>query len=285
MAFKSNFIFLSNVIIMKKLNNTKNMMLATALSAVLASCGGGGNSATAPAPTPTPTPNYLTQKGHINAIDNSRGTLTYNPAVTANRYTYTNPQGDIIDLASTGFTGQTVNFNTSTYSLNVGGTNGYTALRYGKYRSDPDASTITRAVFAVGGQTPTASVPTTGTATYNGYAFHLGSDRPDPTTMVYNVDFANRTLSATGTGTGPVTDNPTAPTSSNYVFNLTNGTIVGNSFSGNALTTTRVFADGTSNTTNGTFEGNFYGTAAQELGGVANFDEDGIYATSFGGRR
>lgn len=139
------------------------------------------------------------------------------------------------------------------------------ASAYGLWASSTSSNTALLGSFAFGNLTPPASVPTTGSATFNGFA--IGADTTPNTGSVYAVEgnaqiianFATRTVTTNLTNL-MVANQPYAPAA--IITSLPNlsGTsaMSGNAYagpiSGGALT--------------GTINGNFYGTTAQETAGV-----------------
>ncbi|ATA25473.1 hypothetical protein BIY26_19725 [Brenneria goodwinii] len=123
-------------------------------------------------------------------------------------------------------------------------------LKIGSYISRITNAGQIDTVFVQGEATPASAVPQTGTASYEGGAVvgqivGSGSSGARVTTGAsFDVDFGNKSLAATIAADGTVLTN-------DLTFNAA---IAGNGFSG----------------TNGDFstQGQFYGPAAQELGGV-----------------
>lgn len=141
---------------------------------------------------------------------------------------------------------------------------GLTSSAYGLWASSSNPPYSRAGAFAFGSLTPPASVPATGSATFNGFTTGMGGAIDSSAAFVLSgnvqiiANFANQT----------VTTNLTNFTTSNISYNskttaflpsLTGtSTISGNAYtgpiSGGALT--------------GTINGNFYGTAALETAGV-----------------
>jgi hypothetical protein len=133
---------------------------------------------------------------------------------------------------------------------------------YGLWASGDTATTGRAGTFAFGNMTPTASVPATGSATFNGTT--TGVCGPTSGSTVYALQ-GNAQLIAnfsTQSVTTNLTNLSTQNISTNAVSSLPDlsgtSTISGNAYAGTI--------SGTSLT--GTINGNFYGPAAQETAGV-----------------
>lgn len=150
---------------------------------------------------------------------------------------------------------------------------------YGLWASGDTATAGRTGTFAFGNQTPTASVPGTGSATYNGATIGIGGATNG--SNVYAVqgkvqiiaNFVNQSVSSN------LTNLSTQNISNNAIGSLPDlaGTsaIAGNAYSG-------PIAGGGFN---GTINGNFYGSAAQETAGVWHASGGGnSWVGSFGAK-
>ena len=133
--------------------------------------------------------------------------------------------------------------------------------------------------FVIGYETPAASVPTTGRATFNGRAegavLNAGTDRASigltGGTATFTADFGARTVSGTVTGMvarDAVGGIPTGmlPAWNDFSFN---SRITANAFSGDTrVTSTPGGITSLAGNATGTIEGRFFGPSAQEAGAV-----------------
>lgn len=241
------------------------LALTTASLLALTACGGGGdedapvqvNQPTNPNPTPTPTPtpttdpkayepaqesrwNVPTQaemdKGTPSTFKSASATGSHDTATKFNQMTINGKEMDIIPSGIS--TGKTYQADTANYQFVIGGNKGTSGTAYARYGIALDKVSRIGTVFYQG--IPTSNMPTTGTATYQGYAiafapkangFAIGESS-------FNVNFAKKTL----TGTLSNWDN--------NVKNISiSSTITGNTFKG-------------SNN-----QGKFYGSDAQNMAG------------------
>ncbi|MGL4767259.1 MAG: transferrin-binding protein-like solute binding protein [Formosimonas sp.] len=120
---------------------------------------------------------------------------------------------------------------------------------------------VSNGLFAGGSVTPTAQMPRGGRATYTGNAIRSVSMSSVP--MTVNVNFGSRVLTGTSGSNASFGD----------ALRL-NGLVLGNGFVGLARSGSAI----------GGFSGNFYGPAAQELAGQAQFSNASLNA-AFGGSR
>jgi len=133
---------------------------------------------------------------------------------------------------------------------------------YGLWASGDTATTGRAGTFAFGNLTPTASVPGTGSATFNGSTMGVGGATGGSTVYALQgnaqivANFASQSVTTNLTNLG------TQNISTNAIGSLPNltgtSTISGNAYAGPIA--------GTGLT--GTINGNFYGSAAQETAGV-----------------
>ncbi|GEM_PF-2753954 len=264
------------------------MFLIAASTSVLFACGSGGSGSGATGPstggttggtsggttsgttgggTATPLTSYTTISNYpSNRVrTDDHGAFTYYNAITQKT----------ISLNTPGITsGGIYNQNTADSRLALGGT-GYSYSRFGAYalRQVPtwstDWSSITD-IFSIGDITPISGMPTTGTATYNGFAVSGKIAGNVSSAMTFNVDFGTHTISGQ---TNALVVNFGREVS------LSTGTISGNTFSGIAHSDAH---DGI--VFNGKYSGRFYGPAAQELGGTAEFNNP-TQGFAFGGKK
>ena len=239
--------------------NTKSTLLLSVLA--LTACGGGGGGGDGGEPPVTTSPVQT---------DNTTGTTPTLPTTPAasyasggklDGYTYTTPEGreyvlrgGSIEVGGVLIQGLRKPDGTRLSSTAICcGRMSYT--RYGTWTNN---DTDKHEVFYTGEATAAASVPTQGSATYNGSALR-GDERGDAS---FNVDFASKTINGTIT---PVE-------ADNFGSSVAmQGKISNGGFSGDAQ----------SGGEKGTFIGHFMGPAAEELAGVAQFT-DTSKNTSFG---
>lgn len=134
-----------------------------------------------------------------------------------------------------------------TYNLSDSNSSKVTSSSYVTYGLSSTAATPTDVIaLAQGHQTPASQVPTTGTVTYTGKAYHWNTTDTalptNPKTASFDVDFANKTIS------GTITDAATTLAS-------LSGKIDGNAFASENTATIKM-------------KGHFYGPKAEELAGV-----------------
>lgn len=145
--------------------------------------------------------------------------------------------------------------------------------------------------FSVGATTPGASVPTTGSATYNGYAGGLyasstGAVYAAVGSAMFTANFANRNVSVSTSNT-EIADLTTNSVSSapylNFSGNLTWSS--GSSSISGAFSTTTTMPN-TNYYLSGSASGSFYGPSASELGGTFTISGAGAnFIGAFGGKQ
>jgi hypothetical protein len=161
---------------------------------------------------------------------------------------------------------------------------GWNYQSFGVWTTGAGSGSGTFGAASVGSATPAGSIPTSGSATYNGYAGgrHVASDGTYYYTlasMTTSANFATRQLSFATPYTEQTGDFVTSATNSS--LNMT-GTLSyapgSNQFSGSIST------DGGMT---GTATGRFYGPSAQEIGGTFSATGAGLqsYGGAFGGKR
>lgn len=137
---------------------------------------------------------------------------------------------------------------------------------------------------SIGAATPGGSVPTTGTATYNGYTGgrYVASDGKyyfSSSSMSAATNFATRSISfaTTNTSLTPELLTSTSAPGLNMAGTLTYSA-GSNQFTGNITTSSGL---------TGTATGRFYGPTAQEIGGTFGVTGGGVatYGGAFGGKR
>lgn len=162
---------------------------------------------------------------------------------------------------------------------------GWNYQSFGIWTTGAGSGSGTFGAASVGSATAAGSIPTTGTATYNGYAGgrYVASDGSYYYTlaaMTTSANFATRQLSFATPYTEQTPDLVTS--SINSSLNMT-GTLSyapgSNQFSGNITTAGAVMS--------GTATGRFYGPSAQEIGGTFSVTGSGLqsYGGAFGGQR
>ncbi|HEX4271954.1 MAG TPA: transferrin-binding protein-like solute binding protein, partial [Rhizomicrobium sp.] len=145
--------------------------------------------------------------------------------------------------------------------------------------------------LVTGYATPTASVPTSGTANYAGTGTVIGAYFvPSGTSAIQsgtlsgdaslNVNFSNNTANGSftnmqATALGSTTATPWNDISLNGSLSKTTGPGAAAFVDGSTTTTGNAGAAGFSSTAQGLFHGALYGPAAQEVGGVWNLSETG----------
>jgi len=188
---------------------------------------------------------------------------------------------------SANFFGGYTNFNNSvanpgisasTATLGVGGTvpagitsQSYSYVAFGNWlqctaNCTGTTPTLNAGYFVYGSETPAGSIPTTGSATYNGttqgtYTNATGAQFATESALTVNADFLNRSLSFT-TASSYTAPNSTTPPTANNSLNMS-GTL---SYLANSNTFTGTVTDNGGRT--GSATGRFYGPTANEVGGV-----------------
>lgn len=231
------------------------VLVALGATALLTACGGGSDSSPinnvssvqTPSPTPTPTPTPTTNnsiQGNIMSV--ASGKANANTTTSSSAINKVVINGSEVDFYPAGFSSNTLMLMASNMQR-VGGSSNLAYTRYGYIR---EGASGTPHLFAQGQVTTT--MPTTGTATYQGNAAHLENGSVSLVGAKFNVDYGQKTLTGT-VGTRDLS-----------------ATISGNTFSGanNGLSTT----------------GRFYGTNAAELGGTYK-NGDGSIAGAYGAKK
>jgi hypothetical protein len=172
--------------------------------------------------------------------------------------------------------------NTYGYSISQAAAGqGLTSSAYGIWTSVWKSPPADAGVFAFGNLTPAASVPATGSATFNGFTIGFGGPADGSAAFVLNgnvqiiANFGNQsvTTNLTNFSAGNISYTSSAKAS---VPNLTGTSAI----SGNAYTGP-LSGGGLS----GTINGNFYGSAAQETAGVWQASGGGnAWVGSFGAK-
>lgn len=244
------------------------LLKLTALTAAVAamtacsSSGGGANIAT-PKPvvaatttptttTPTPAATSVGIQGNVINLNQNKvavGNIT-NTAATA-QVNKVVVNGQTLDFIPTGFAVAKLTLTAGNMDR-IGGSSQLAYTRYGYIRE----GSATPALFAQGDITPANAVPQTGAATYNGSAAHVASGKVSLVDSSFTVDFGKQQLQ--GAIKAPEGD-----------VNLA-ATINGNAFSGtqNGIQT----------------KGMFYGSQAQELGGVYT-NTSGTISGAYGAKK
>jgi hypothetical protein len=204
-------------------------------------CGGGSSSSNAvsvPDSSSTSTPtSTITSK----ALRGSNGAAaTGSVSLSGGTYTYTY-NGTEVNVSPTGLSaGNVLNLTSGGIKTVTGGT----TYSYSRFGGISTATDLTKSeLYYIGAKT--ASMPTTGTATYSG---QIVDNNLANSAATFNVNYGAKTI-----------------TSSSLALN---GTITGSDFAGTV--------------TGGTFNGSFFGPKAEELGGVGTTNGSGF---SFGAKK
>lgn len=269
---------------MKKSHHT--LGLASVMAVVfLTACGSGGSGSGVSAPSSASSPSTVpsTVKPSANPVtppsqppvstSTFQGTKIvdgsgagFAVADSTGKYTY-NYNGTVVDVTYKGISaGQLINLNVGDVNQVIGGSK-YSYSRFGAIA--PKGHAEKGEVFYMGQQT--AQMPTTGEAVYKGLAIDRSVDGSTGVQafidlpVMFNVDFAKKTLS--GSSEGNI-----------YVFD--SAAISGNHFTGNLKY---------GQYATGSYSGAFFGPNAEELGGIGKFapDADGndSGAFSFGAKK
>lgn len=222
----------------------------------LTACSSSGGSSAPAAPSTIPnaqpsTPAKPTQPS-TSGIQGTRMNIANNKASASTAITNSPSvnkvvvNGQAVDFIPTGFNVGTLNL-TANNMARLGGSSSLAYTRYGYVRQSTNGEAY---LFAQG--TPTATMPTTGTATYKGNGVHFANGSNNIVPASFNVDYGNKKLAGT-------------------VGNTTlTGTITGNTFAG---------------TNKGiSTKGQFYGANAAELGGTYR-NADGSVAGAYGAKK
>jgi hypothetical protein len=168
--------------------------------------------------------------------------------------------------------GRTLQLDVENSWANGSNTGSLSYLVYGYWDIENTGGQITNgSPFVTGFETPGSAIPTTGTATYNGYV--TGTVTVPSTTGVASSTLTGNATMTANFGSGAITGSTSGMMAGSDAWNnLTfNGKMTGggiNSFSG---ATTASSATGTyslKSTATGYFAGKFYGTNADELGAI-----------------
>lgn len=205
-------------------------------------CGGGSSSSEVISTPSTETSNGTeTPSATASGIRFGQGNSVDNKVTFASgNYTY-NYNGTKVDISPSGFNvNKILNLTSNGIKSATGGTT-YSYSRFGAVSSSTD---LTKADFYYVG-TKTASMPTTGTATYSGQIVDSTLANSDAT---FNVNYGDKTINSSSLALS--------------------GTISGSNFSGTV--------------TGGTFNGAFFGPNAEELGGIGTTNNSNF---SFGAKK
>lgn len=245
--------------------NFKSTLLLSVL-ALTACGGGGGGGGDDSAPPVSPSPGQTDNGGESGGETGSTTTpLPTTPAAsyasggTLTGYTYTTPDGReyVMRGGNISVGGVRSEILTRVDGTRISATSWCCGnMSYTTFGTWTNYETDKHEVFYTGEATAAANVPTQGTATYTGIAVR-GTERSESS---FNIDFAAKTI---------------------------NGNIAANDDFGSAVAMQGKIADGgfsgsaQSGGQDGTFIGHFNGPAAEELGGVARFNDSSKNA-SFG---
>ncbi|MBR7001268.1 MAG: transferrin-binding protein-like solute binding protein [Neisseriaceae bacterium] len=248
------------------------LALTTASLLALTACGGGGdedapvqvNQPTNPNPTPTPTPTPTTDPKAYEPAQESRWTTptvasgsketTFKSASatgsrdTADKFNKVSVNGQEMEIYPSNMTlnvGRFYKNKTSDTQLVVGGNSGASGTAYARYGFVNGTKDRTITVFYQG--EPTTNMPTTGTATYKGYAIGILPTTTDYVTgeASFDVNFANKKLTGKLSNWQDSNSNTTTAVKDISI----SSTITGNTFKGDNN------------------QGKFYGNNAQNLAG------------------
>jgi len=288
-------------------------------SLLLVGCGGGGSSSVKPtvsldtwsgsiAPNTivtasgistdttytAPSPTFaITALGATSTVDNSSSaSITYNGSGNIESISLTNDNGTVSwgsgdTFAGSGGVIQVVSADSSQYGIAIDPVVvGWDYQTFGAWITGMGSGSGRVGAISVGNATAGSSIPTTGTATFTGYAGGFYSDGTGAAYLVtanstLNTDFSTRQAVFSTSGSNTV-NLSTAATAANSGLNLS-GTLT-YSPATNSLTTSSLSS---SNGMSGTANAQFYGTTAQEVGGVFSVRGAGTqgYIGSFGASR
>lgn len=227
--------------------------------AVMSACSSSGSDTAAPAPQPvvsaptTTTPTTSSIQGNIIKVSEDQVVVSdINKTAATTQVNKVVINGQILDFVPAHFSAGKLNMRSGNIDRVGGGNLQLSYTRYGYIREGSAGP----AVFAQGEVTPINAVPKTGTATYQGSAAHVVPGEVSLVDSSFTVDFAKQQVQ--GVIKAPAGD-----------VNLA-ATINGNAFSGvhNGMQT----------------QGMFYGSQAQELGGVYA-DTTGLVSGAYGAKR
>jgi len=165
-------------------------------------------------------------------------------------------------------------------------TQGWSYQNFGVWETGAGTGSGTYGEASFGAATPAGSVPTAGTATYNGtsigfYVDAAGTQYYTTSNLTSNANFAARTLSFATSGTQQSTSLGLGSFSTNTILDFTGALAYSagsNQFTG--------AVNNTGSTLIGTTTGRFYGPAAQEIGGTFSLGGSaGNYGGGFGAKK
>jgi hypothetical protein len=199
-------------------------------------------------------------------------------------------------LASQNYQGPFTSLSTN-YNFTVNDVTAAAGLNYssfGQWSVSTSGTTTNTSIgfYSVGSPTPIASVPTSGSATYNGTAIGVAVLNTSTVGYYFNgiatltAIFGSNTISG---GVSNINAYSTGTTStavgSLNAITFSSGTISGNGFSGAAATSSTAGSATNLSGATGFFRGNFFGPAAQEAGGTFNLTNtttNAVITGSFG---
>lgn len=223
--------------------------------------------------------------------------LTYDAMKTVSGIAFSTPSGGATFIRGSGGTTLTCTSgvcgaqNSSGLAVVLDGTTlpaGWNYQTFGVWAQVTTSTSFQSGAISAGVLTPGSAVPTTGIATFTGIANgffvqYIGGVPPGTAstttaTMIANVDFLNRNIGFSTTGSMQTPLNG-APPFSQPALDMT-GTWTyaagSNSFIGSVTTSGM----------SGTASGRFYGPAAQEIGGTFSLSgSSGVFVGGFGGKR
>lgn len=207
--------------------------------------------------------------------------LTINGAQSAVSFSAANGS----TFASTGGITAAASGNRESFAVGAAvGTLGYNYQTFGAWVTGLGTGSGNAGAISAGAVTPVSSVPTTGTATYNGTAGGIYVDTSGATYLAagsstLNANFANHSVSYSTSGTTAVAAATGTALPDPSVLNM-QGTLTlaagANAFSGAVSTSTL----------SGTASGQFYGPNANEVGGTFALKGSGVssYLGAFGAK-
>jgi hypothetical protein len=197
-------------------------------------------------------------------------------------------------LTSQNYQGSYISAGT-TYSFTLNDVSATANLNYssfGQWSISTAGSTMSTGFYGVGSPTPTASVPTTGSANYSGVAIGVAVLNQSSTGYLFNGIATLSAIFSSNTISGGISNikaftagQSNTPVGTLNAVNFTGGTISGNGFAGSASTSSPAGTAADISGASGTFRGNFFGPAAQEAGGtfsLSNTTTNAIISGSFG---
>ena len=240
--------------------------------------------------------------GASNFAPTATAIATFNASNLLSALTFTSAGGTSFSLsAANGDTfgvliansavGAAVSKDGATYALFANPSSfGWSYQTFGTWATGAGTGSGTVGSFSIGSLTPGSAIPTSGTATYTGatggrYVDSTAASYFTSANMTASVDFGARTVALNTTGTQVSTNLQSFAAANSLNLSGTLSYAAGtNQFSGTVAT---VGGAASNAAMTGTAKGNFYGPAAQEIGGGFTVTGSGstAYMGSFGGKK